>query len=152
MHKRYKLPPQIIRLVLLTVGIVGSYLVARTLLTPASFGQYGWDRGDALTELASRPRSFAGRSACTECHSDQAAKLTQFSHRNLSCEVCHGPGAAHVEDFDNKLATLTHSHCLRCHETNPSRPKTHKQIKSREHYPGDKCVDCHLPHAPTEVP
>jgi hypothetical protein len=152
MKKRFILPPQIVRLVLLTVGIVGSYLVARAFLTPSSFGQYGWYRGDALLELASQPRSFAGKEACGDCHSDQAKQLAKFSHKSLSCEVCHGPGQAHVEDFDNKLATLTHSHCLRCHEANPSRPPAHKQINSREHFPGDKCIACHLPHAPSEVP
>ena len=46
-----KLPPQIVRLVLLTVGIVGSYLVARYFLTPSSFGQYGFYRGQALEEV-----------------------------------------------------------------------------------------------------
>jgi len=152
MKRRFFLPPQIVRLVLLTVGIVGSYLVARGFLTPTTFGQYGWYRGDALMELASQPRVYAGMNACGECHLDQAQKLSKFTHKSLSCEVCHGPGQAHVEDFDKKLATLTHSHCLRCHEANPSRPKWHKQINSREHFPGEKCVECHQPHAPTEVP
>lgn len=152
MKTGFKLPPQIVRLVLLTIGIVGSYMVARAFLTPNSFGQYGWYRGDALMERASQPRAYAGKPACSECHDEKAAQLAKFEHKTLSCEVCHGPGQAHVDNFDVKLAVLTHGHCLRCHEKNPSRPEWHKQINSREHYPGDKCTECHVPHAPSEVP
>jgi nitrate/TMAO reductase-like tetraheme cytochrome c subunit len=42
--------------------------------------------------------------------------------------------------------------CLRCHEANPSRPKWHKQIVSKDHYTGSKCTECHVPHSPLEVP
>lgn len=150
-----KLPPQIVRLVLLTIAIVSSYLVARHLLTPPSFGQYGWYRGDALMEQASLPRSYAGRVACDECHSDEVAKLAKYPHKTLSCEVCHGPGQGHVEKPDDPAYTpekLGFSHCVRCHEANPSRPKWHKQIVTREHYAGQKCTECHLPHAPSEMP
>jgi hypothetical protein len=44
----FKMPPQIVRLVLLTFAIVGSYLVARSFLTPRSFGELGWYRAEAL--------------------------------------------------------------------------------------------------------
>jgi len=146
------MPPQITRLVLLTVGIVGTYLVARYFLTPQSFGQYGFYRGAALTELRSRPVVFAGKKECESCHSDQAQKLAKYAHKTLSCEGCHGAGQAHAEDFDLKLAALDYSHCLRCHEANPSRPKWHKQVSVKDHYPGEKCTGCHVPHAPSEVP
>ena len=152
MKTRFKLPPQIVRLVLLTIGIVGSYFVARVFLTPESFGQYGWYRGDALVEQMSRPRSYAGKKACADCHDKQTDQLTKFGHKTLSCEVCHGPAQAHVDDFDIKPPVLAHGHCLRCHEANPSRPAGHKQINSREHYAGEKCAGCHVPHAPSEVP
>ena len=66
----FKMPPQIVRLVLLTIGIVGSYLVARTFLTPQSFGEYGWYRANALGELAAQKPVFAGKESCvkSECH------------------------------------------------------------------------------------
>jgi hypothetical protein len=64
--RRFKLPPQILRLVLLTLAIVGSYLIARAFLTPASFGEFGWYRGEALVELRSRPPVYAGKQACDE--------------------------------------------------------------------------------------
>jgi hypothetical protein len=150
--RRFNLPPQIVRLVLLTIGIVGSFLVARYFLTPKSFGRYGWYRGDAIMERASLPRHYAGKKACDECHSDKVQLLNSDGHKTLSCEVCHGPGKDHTEDPDVKLAVLSFGHCVRCHEANPSRPKWHKQINTRDHNPGQKCTECHVPHAPSEVP
>lgn len=149
---RAPIPPQVTRLILLTVGIIGSYLVARHFLTPASFGQHGFFRGDAIAEVASHAPVYAGKKACDECHSDQVLKLGKKEHKNLSCEGCHGPGQAHVENPDVKMGVLHYSHCIRCHGANPSRPKTHKQIVPKSHYPGEKCTECHLPHEPTEVP
>jgi hypothetical protein len=148
-----KIPPQVTRLLLLTIGIVSSYAVARYFLTPPSFGEYGWYRGDALEELASYDRVYAGAKACEECHAEQSEKVAAASHKTLSCEACHGAGQAHAENPDvHKMTILTFSHCVRCHEANPSRPKWHKQIQSKEHYPGEKCTECHVPHQPLEVP
>ncbi len=146
------MPPQIVRLVLLTITIVGSYLVARFFLTPSSFGRYGWYRGEALEELSSRPRSFAGKKACEECHSDECLKLSKAEHHGLSCEGCHGVGQAHADNPDIKIDIRTFSECVRCHEANPSRPKWLKQISTKTHYPGQKCTECHVPHQPQEVP
>ena len=94
--RRFRLPPQILRLVLLTLAIVGSYLVARAFLAPPSFGQYGWYRGAALAEIASRPPVFAGKKACDECHSDILHKLAADAHKTLSCEACHGVSREHA--------------------------------------------------------
>jgi hypothetical protein len=152
MRKKFKVPPQIVRLLLLLVGIVSSYCIARAFLTPRTFGQYGWFRGVALDELRVNPVVFAGKKACEECHSDQVAKVAKFAHKNISCEACHGPRQEHAQDPDVKMEVKSFSHCLRCHEANPSRPKTHKQIVSKDHYTGSKCLECHLPHAPSEVP
>src|SRR5512142_2814369 len=120
-----KMPPQILRIVLLAAAIVGSYLVARDLLTPPSFKQYGrFFRGAALEELAAREPAYAGREACAECHEDEVKALAGHDHKSLSCEGCHGPSQAHAEAPDNvKPQPLTYGHCLRCHEANVSRPK-----------------------------
>ena len=161
--RRLKLPPQILRLVLLTLGIVGSYLVARAFLTPASFGEYGWFRGDALQELAARTPVFAGKQACDECHADVLQKLAKDAHKTLSCEACHGVSRLHADNpnipagreqadgADMGPVKLTGSHCIRCHEANPSRPKWFKQIVIKDHY-GTKCTDCHMPHQPNQTP
>ena len=141
-------PPQILRLILLTIGIVGSYLVARTFLVPQSFGEYGWYRANALGELSSYPRTYAGKKACEDCHSDTVQKLAKGAHKNLACEGCHGPGEAHANSPDNKMVIFHYSLCVRCHEANPSRPSTHKQVVIKDHYTGSKCTDCHEGHSP----
>ncbi len=176
---RFKIPPQILRLVLLTLGIVGSYFVARAFLTPASFGRYGWYRADALEEIAARTPVHAGRLACDECHSEIFPKLAKGSHKTISCETCHGVSRDHADNPDIKAGLIkdrmfsgeikpaataeigtngvpsagrfTGVHCIRCHEANPSRPAWFKQIVVKTHYSG-KCTECHLPHQPTEVP
>jgi hypothetical protein len=177
---RLRLPPQILRLVLLTIMIVGSYFVARAFLTPPSFGRYGWYRADALEEIAARKPVFAGKRACDECHSDILHKMAKDQHRTVSCESCHGVSQDHADNPDIKAGIIkdhiidanirpaasaetgtngvtavagkyTGIHCMRCHEANPSRPPWLKQIVVKDHYNG-KCADCHAPHQPNEVP
>ena len=149
--RRFQMPPQILRLVLLTLAIVGSFMVARAFLTPATFGQYGWYRGAALEELAARTPVYAGKKSCDECHSDILHKLAGDAHRTLSCEGCHGVSRTHAGDPDVLPVKLTGSHCIRCHEANPSRPAWFKQIVVKDHYSG-KCAECHIPHQPTQSP
>jgi hypothetical protein len=147
------MPPQVIRLVLLTIGIVCVYFTARYFLTPETFGQNGHYRGAALREIASRQPYWAGKAACVaECHTDHAAKLAGGAHKSLSCETCHGPGAAHVKNPAEKLPKLDMSLCLRCHAASPSRPAWMHQINVHDHYAGNLCTDCHVPHQPNEVP
>ena len=149
--RRFKMPPQILRLVLLTMGIVGSYMVARAFLTPPSFKEYGWYCGEALEEIASRTPVYAGKAACDECHSDILQKLAKDAHKTLSCEACHGVSRDHAGNPDITPVKLTGSHCIRCHEANPSRPAWLKQIVVKDHYSG-KCSECHMPHQPNQVP
>jgi hypothetical protein len=153
MRRFIQMPPQLFRIFLLAVGIVTVYLIARYFLTPASFGQYGWYRGEALAELAARQPVYAGKKACEECHSDEYQKLIKHEHKTLSCEGCHGPGQAHADNpRKDNIAKSSFAACLRCHEANPSRPKFLKQISVKTHYTGSKCTDCHVPHRPLEVP
>jgi hypothetical protein len=146
------MPPQILRLVLLTFAIVGSYAVARAFLTPPSFRQYGWFRGDALQEIAARKPVYAGKKACDECHSDEIQKLAKGEHKTISCESCHGPAQAHADNPDLKTTKLTDADCLRCHDADPGRPAFLKQITVKSHYSGSRCVECHVPHHPSDTP
>ena len=153
MSRPFKMPPQVIRIILLAVGIVVFYSVARYVLTPPSFRKYGWYRGAALMELATRDQVYAGKKACEECHSEEYQKLLKHEHKGLACESCHGPGEAHAEDpRKENIDRSSFAACVRCHEANPSRPKWHKQIVSKTHYTGTKCTECHVPHSPSEVP
>jgi hypothetical protein len=153
MRRLFKMPPQLFRIFLLAVGIVVVYSIARYFLTPASFGEYGWYRGVALAELATRDRVYAGKQTCEVCHPDEYQKLMKHEHKTLSCEGCHGPGEAHAKDLrKDNIDKSGFATCLRCHEANPSRPKWHKQIVIKTHYTGSKCTECHVPHMPLEVP
>jgi ribosomal protein L37AE/L43A len=147
-----RLPPQIARLILLTLAIVGGFLVARYFLTPHSFGEFGHYRGDAIGEAASLPIAFAGQNECMVCHSEQHETLARAEHQTLSCESCHGPGDAHATNPDFPLPKLTYSHCIRCHEASPSKPQWFSQINPKEHYTGYRCIECHSPHEPNEEP
>lgn len=150
-----KMPPQIFRLVLLTLGVAGSYATARMLLVPSSFGEYGWFRADALTENAAQKPVYAGMKACDECHSDLLQELAQHDHKTVSCESCHGPSRAHAGDPDitTPKGKFAESDCLRCHLSSPSRPSWFKQVEPNDHYRGAKrCADCHRPHQPKEAP
>ncbi|MCL5099230.1 MAG: cytochrome c3 family protein [Candidatus Omnitrophica bacterium] len=147
----HRIPPQILRLILLTLAIVGVYSVARYFLTPASFGRYGWYRAAALGEIAAYPPDYAGKAACAQCHKDKAEQIAKGPHKALSCESCHGPGMAHVGNPDVKLVKPAAPLCLRCHEANPSRPEWLKQVTLADHY-GENCLECHVPHQPNEAP
>jgi len=142
------MPPQLIRLVLLTIGIVCVYFTARYFLTPDSFGQYGHYRGKALAEIAAREPYWAGRRACDKCHDKVVQKLAQAEHQGLSCETCHGPSQAHVESPEVKLPKMSYDKCVRCHAASPSRPQWLHQINLDTHYTGDVCTECHDPHQP----
>jgi len=157
---RIKMPPQIFRLVLLTIAIVVTYLIARYLLTPRTFRQYGFYRGEALVEHMGHTPVFEGRKpveegrkTCADCHDVIVKQIAKAEHKTLGCETCHGVARAHVDDDRNvKLVKIGDSMCLRCHENNGSRPAWLKQINPKDHYSGDKCIGCHVPHQPNEVP
>jgi hypothetical protein len=162
--KRFKMPPQVVRLVILTLGIVASYAIARQIFIPKSFGQYGHWRGDALMDIAARQPQYAGQKSCEECHSDEFKKILKFEHKTVSCESCHGVSRAHGDDPDhvNPIKLTDHktirreqadAFCLRCHNFDPGRPAWLKQIEISKHYAGkERCVECHMPHQPNEVP
>ena len=146
----FRLPPQLLRLVLIALLIAGTYGVARVFLTPKTFGQYGHYRGAALEEASARSPVFAGTKACSECHDDTFEKLAQDRHKAVGCESCHGPSRSHAHNPDIAPAKLTGALCLRCHLADPARPARQRQITLLEHYPGDSCIDCHVAHQPNQ--
>jgi hypothetical protein len=148
----FVLPPQINRIVLLIFVIVVSYLVARTLLTPASFREYGFYRGAALGERAALAPTYAGKVACGKRYPEVLAILEKGGHKTLTCEGCHGPmSPEQLANPEAKPAKPGEGICLRCHEANPSRPVTFKQIIVKDHFEG-ACQECHQPHQPNEAP
>lgn len=137
---------------MLTAGIVVVYATARIVLTPDSYGEIGPYRSAALNENAQREPLFAGALACEECHSEILELVGKFEHKGISCETCHGPGTAHGQDPEIAMGKLADDGCLRCHAPTAGRPEWMKQVDPAEHYTGESCKECHLPHQPNEVP
>ena len=148
-------PEQIKRLVVVFVIIISLFIVIRPILIPSDFGEYGHYRSSAVTEIITQDIKYAGRQICYDCHDDVVDLKQTGYHKDLSCEVCHGPAAAHTEDDEVELAApRERGYCAICHEYLPSRPTGFPQIISGSHNPMKPCITCHDPHdpKPTETP
>lgn len=126
------------------------FFILRGILVPADFGRFGHYRGGALAEISKKPVSFAGKTACLDCHGDVSKEQQGSKHAKLNCEACHGALARHAEDPEKakpekKGATNL---CLVCHRTNVARPAKFPQVDPKEHSDGAACDSCHKPHHP----
>lgn len=145
-----KIPEQAVRLVIVFTVAIAIPLLLRKILIPPDFGVYGHYRASAVDEIISQEIRYAGREACLECHDDVVALKNEGYHRNVACEVCHGPAAAHVEDEEAVELRIPRErgYCPLCHEYLPSRPTGFPQILAATHNPRKNCVSCHNPHDP----
>ena len=143
-------PQQIISLALVFAVMIAALITARTVLVPASFGKYGHYRADAVDAIMALDIKYAGYSACAECHRDILEQKAGSNHRNVACEVCHGPSAKHVNAPDEYTPTAPRDrgYCPLCHGYDPSRPTGFPQIITLTHNPGKPCMTCHNPHNP----
>lgn len=145
-----KIPEQVKRLSVLLLILIITFIFVQSTLVPTDFGEYGHYRGSALNEIASQELKYAGQLACNECHDDVMETKNFGYHKNISCEVCHGPAANHIEDPDlfQPDAPRDRNYCPICHEYIPSRPTGFPQIVSASHNPVKPCITCHDPHDP----
>lgn len=144
------IPEQIKRLSIPIVIIVASFFLMRHFLIPDDFGKYGHYRASAIDETASQAIKYIGHGVCEDCHDDVVEEKNRSYHRDVMCEVCHGPSAAHVEDpGGNQLsAPRERGYCPLCHEYIPARPTGFPQIVSESHNPMKACIACHDAHDP----
>ena len=145
-----RIPQQLIPLAVIFAVAITGLIVARQLLVPETFGKYGHYRAAAVGEIAEQEIVYAGAQACFECHDDVAEAKAESNHQTVSCEVCHGPAAAHIEEPDEFTpeAPRGRGKCPLCHGYNPARPSGFPQILPELHNPGKACMTCHDPHAP----
>lgn len=143
-------PEQIKRLSIIIVILLGLFFVARFLLIPEDFGEYGHYRTSAVNNIISQEIQYAGHQICYDCHDDIVTEKQSSYHKKVNCEVCHGPAALHVkEEGDIELrAPRERDYCPICHEYLPSRPTGFPQIISASHNPMKACITCHNPHDP----
>ena len=129
------------------------FLVARAILIPTSFGVYGHYRAAALEEVRARGITFAGRTACLDCHEEIDTLKKTGKHAALGCEACHGPQQAHAIDAGSVVPQKPDAKtlCLVCHMENLAKPKGFPQIDPKEHAGDDSCVTCHNPHHPLPI-
>ncbi|OGW82861.1 MAG: hypothetical protein A3C47_07365 [Omnitrophica bacterium RIFCSPHIGHO2_02_FULL_51_18] len=149
--KFFKLPQQLVSLFILFFIIIVVFIIARRIFVPATFGVYGHYRASAIDTVKEQKINYAGAKACYECHDDIFETKSKSYHKDVSCEVCHGPSAKHVEsggDFAPEIPRQR-DFCPVCHGYNPSRPTGFPQVIVAQHNPGKACISCHKPHDPT---
>jgi hypothetical protein len=132
------------------IGIL-VFLLIRAWLVPADFGRYGHYRAGALADNRARAASFAGKTACLDCHSDVADAQKGSHHASFSCEACHGPLAGHADNPEIKPAKLDPAAlCVTCHRALVGRPAKFPQVHPKDHADGAACTSCHKPHHPEQ--
>ncbi len=107
----------------------------------------------ALAALPAAAREPVAASTCADCHEDTAAAFLAGPHaaamRRLdpavverSCEGCHGPAAAHVEDPStaNIVSRPAPDACRSCH---PGRAEGMARSLPGHDRAGVACLDCH---------
>ncbi len=146
-----KIPEQVKRLSILLVVVVIVFIIATSLLTPKDFGLIGHFRASSVQNNANKKMQYAGQETCSDCHEDMWKTKNAGYHKNLSCEVCHGPSLNHVNEPDQfkPVKPKGRTFCPVCHEYNPSRPTGFPQIVTASHNPRKICITCHNPHNPT---
>jgi len=143
-------PEQVKRLTVLVVFLIALLFVARSILIPPDFGKYGHYRPSAVEQIISQEAKYAGHEICNDCHDDVVEMKNHSYHKNVACEVCHGPAAAHAEDPGEVEIRVPRGrgYCPLCHEYLPSRPTGFPQIVAASHNPLKPCINCHDPHDP----
>ncbi len=147
----WKFPDQVVRLAILLALALAAMIFVRGRFVPASFGEIGHYRADAVTAIAALPIRYAGSLVCADCHDYESEVKNRSYHGPLACEVCHGPGALHAEDPGAQTPVIPRERgvaCLYCHDYLPSRPTGFPQIIERLHNPLQPCIGCHDPHDP----
>lgn len=155
-HSRHVFRALFVLLLVLVAIVFG-----RTLLVPDTYGLYGPYRHANVAEQANaRAPSHGGAAACAECHDDRAKALAAGAHRQVSCEVCHGPLGRHVKDGDVVAAMSVERSftlCAQCHRKILGRPEKFPQVVLEQHVheqgarsrlEGKVCLECHDAHSP----
>jgi len=136
---------------LLALAII-VFIIARSILVPDSFGQYGWYRGDSVNELRNHTLNYAGSTSCGEenCHTIIYSVWIKDRHKTVNCETCHGPAQKHALNPRETLkqADDTREFCGKCHFKKIARPENFPQIDPDTHGQDLRCVYCHNPHKP----
>jgi hypothetical protein len=127
-------------------------VVTRFFLLPESWISAAPHQAATVVREMEKPAHHAGAAACRECHGEQHEAKRAGNHRQIGCENCHGPAAAHAASQDDpQLLPPKHRErefCLACHGFQASRPDGFPQVDPLAHKKGKRCVSCHDAHDP----
>jgi len=145
-----RLPEQVTRLGFVIAAIIAVVLLLRLVVLPPSMFSAKPHQEAAVVREMAKPVRHAGVAACRECHEEQFQEKYGGAHRNINCENCHGPSAAHAADENAPKPPRPRERefCLRCHAYDASRPNGFPQVDPQQHRPGKKCLSCHEAHDP----
>ncbi len=91
---------------------------------------------------------------CIMCHEDINKIKMKGNHKELKCQMCHGPGTEHINNPSKKNITKPseRSFCAKCHGIGIApASKLTKQVEVKEHNPEEsKCINCHIAHNPLD--
>jgi hypothetical protein len=145
-----RLPEQVVRLGTVIAVIVAIVLLLRFVILPESYFSAKPHQAAKVEREMAKPLHYAGATSCIKCHEEQFTAKYGSAHRNIGCENCHGPSAAHAAD--KKAAKppkpRDREFCLGCHAYQSARPNGFPQVDPQEHKPKKRCVSCHDPHDP----
>lgn len=150
MSERYRDYQHAIRVGGLLLGGLLVFLIVRASLVPADFGVYGFYRAGALHDNQVLPIQFGGQASCLDCHDGVEPVRKGSRHARIPCEACHGPLGRHASGESDLKPAALHPRllCLSCHTKGAGKPTSLPQVIVADHFPDDKCADCHAPHRP----
>ncbi len=160
----------IMRAVLLLLVVAVAFVVVRHFAIPESFGgAHGHYRLASVAEFVAQAPVHGARGACAACHEDEAESIAAGPHSSVSCELCHAPLNALLEDGNFHLSAdgeyqvampknRSYKLCAWCHHKLEARPADFPQVVLHEHVAegdfelkDDVCLQCHEnPHDPSE--
>jgi len=139
---KFKDVRHIVHVAIVALVVIATFVIARSLSVPESFGQYGHYRGKAIEERMNPDRRnpliiFQGAQTCLECHEEETGMWPGFEawqkgkHSSVTCENCHSNVEEHVQRrrADPTLEKFvigkdgSPQRCLMCHYGLAARPK-----------------------------
>ena len=133
------MPAQLQRILLVFLGFILLFLLAKNLLTPDSFGQHGHYRAAALDDNQQQEPKYVDQATCADCHQDIVDLKDEGLHMEVGCQTY-----TKLETPDSR------EFCGSCHQLMVGRPgDAVSQVDIEEHNTDDdKCIICHNPHEP----